>query len=112
MANHRNPPHETGPSAKPEKRGGGPSGSGWLVARVPVAWSTITIGPQSDTPQPARVSLADRLGFLEIALSELWLVLLPANACSPVLHWGHPAAVTSTSPARTPQWAADGVQFE
>ena len=29
---------------------GGPSGSGWLVACVPVAWSTITIGPQSDTP--------------------------------------------------------------
>jgi hypothetical protein len=31
------PPQDTGPSAKPEKRGTGPSGSGWLVARVPVA---------------------------------------------------------------------------
>jgi hypothetical protein len=48
--NHRTPPHVTGPSAKPEKRGVGPAGSGWLVARVPVAWSTITSGPQSDTP--------------------------------------------------------------
>jgi hypothetical protein len=48
--NHRTPPHMTGPSAKPEKRGVGPAGSGWLVARVPVAWSTITSGPQSDTP--------------------------------------------------------------
>jgi hypothetical protein len=33
-----------------EKAGRRPSGSGWLVARVPVAGSTITIGPQSDTP--------------------------------------------------------------
>ena len=48
--NHRNPPQETGPSTKPDKRGSGPSGSGWLVARVPVAYSKITIGPQSDTP--------------------------------------------------------------
>ncbi len=53
--NHRNPPQETGPSAKPGKRGGCPSGSGWLVARVPVAWSTITIGPQSDTPHNPRI---------------------------------------------------------
>src|SRR6185436_8796987 len=49
-ANHRTPPQETGPSAKLEKRGAGPAGSGWLVARVPVAGSTITIGPQSETP--------------------------------------------------------------
>jgi hypothetical protein len=32
------------------KRSGSPAGSGWLVARVRVRWSTITIGPQSDTP--------------------------------------------------------------
>ena len=50
MANHRCPPQETGPSAKPEKRGTGPAGSGRHVARVPVLWSKITSGPQSDTP--------------------------------------------------------------
>src|SRR5262245_1155661 len=59
--NRRNPPHETGPSAKPEKRGGGPPGSGWLVARVPVAWSTITIGPQSDTPHSRPASRAQSI---------------------------------------------------
>ncbi|MEO8098359.1 MAG: hypothetical protein ABI811_11715 [Acidobacteriota bacterium] len=61
MANHRNPPHETGPSAKPEKRGVGPAGSGWLVARVPVAGSTITSGPQSDTPQSRPASRSQRV---------------------------------------------------
>ena len=41
-------PRRRGASAKPEKRGVGPAGSGWLVARVPLAWSTeITSGPQS-----------------------------------------------------------------
>jgi hypothetical protein len=45
----RIPPHETGPSTRPAKPSGDPSGSGWLVARVRVARSTITIGPQSDT---------------------------------------------------------------
>src|SRR5690242_47046 len=62
-ANHRDPPQVTGPSALPGNRGGGPSGSGWLVARVPVAWSKITIGPQSDTPT-AGPRLARRASWL------------------------------------------------
>ena len=75
-ANHRNPPQETGPSAKPGKRGGGPSGSGWLVARVPVAWvKDHHRTTERHTPQPARVSLAELRGFLELSLGELWLDL-------------------------------------
>ena len=38
------------------------------------------------TPQPARVSLAELRGFLEIALGELWLDLRLRSRCSAEQH--------------------------
>src|SRR6185295_1177516 len=55
----------------------------WLPLRFRLACGARSRGLVNDhhrtterhTPQPARVSFAERLGFLEIALSELWLDL-------------------------------------
>ena len=57
--------------------------AGWLPLRFRLACGTRSRCLVNDhhrtterhTPQPARVSLAERPGFLEIALSELWLDL-------------------------------------
>src|SRR5258708_27649026 len=93
--NHRTPPHETGPSAKPGKRGGCPSGSGWLVARVPVAWSTITIGPQSDTPHNRPASRSQ--SFVASA-NHRWA------SCGWTCASAAPAATSSASSGRVLKW--------
>ena len=56
--------------------GRGASGGGWLVANVCVRSSPITIGMQIDTPQrrPA-ITVAERLGFLEIVLRAMLIDL-------------------------------------
>ena len=83
QANHRNPPHNTGPSTKPGKRG-------WRPLRFRLACGTRSAGlvdnhhraAERHTPQPARVSLAERRGFLEVALSKLWWNLCIRGRCA------------------------------
>jgi hypothetical protein len=76
--NHRNPPQSQG-RPRNQESSWLPLRFNWLVARVPVAWSKITTGPERHTPQPAR-SLA---GFVasRIALSELRLDLCIRGRC-------------------------------
>ena len=70
------PPHRTGAFTKPISRGRSPAGAGWLVAIVPVAASAITNwGAERHSPEPAAVTLAESLCFLEVLLCALLIDL-------------------------------------
>ena len=73
---HVAPPHWIGAFRRPSSGGRAASGARWLVAIVCVRLSAITIWTtERHTPQPARVSLAERAGLLEVLLCALLIDL-------------------------------------